>query len=100
MGPLFEPRLVVRFVFDLLGRISLVLVNQWMEPYSNRKQDIDAAEWATQFMLGWFANPIFVNGDYPEVMKEVIGRQSSSEGRNESRLPEFTREEKARINGS
>jgi hypothetical protein len=25
-----------------------------------------------RFALGWFANPIFVNGDYPEVMKQKV----------------------------
>lgn len=50
-------------------------------------------------MLGWFANPVFVNGDYPQVMKDYIGRHSQEEGRNSSRLPEFTEEEKARIVG-
>jgi len=23
-------------------------------------------------MLGWFANPILANGDYPEIMKEKV----------------------------
>ena len=52
-----------------------------------------AAERALQFKLGWFANPIFGNGDYPAVMKQVVAKKSATEGRNVSRLPAFTDEE-------
>ena len=40
-----------------------------------------------------------MNGDYPDVMKERILANSIYEGRNSSRLPEFTEEEKQRIEG-
>jgi len=46
-----------------------------------------------QFKLGWFANPIYGNGDYPAVMKYAVGKKSRQEGLNESRLPQFTEEE-------
>lgn len=49
-----------------------------------------------QFKLGWFANAVYVDGDYPQVMKDQVARKSQQEGRNTSRLPEFTEEEKAR----
>lgn len=75
------------------------MVNHWFEPYSNKEEDVEAADRATEFMLGWFAHPIFVNGDYPQVMKERIGVKSEAEGLTESRLPEFTEEEKKRIKG-
>ena len=52
-----------------------------------------------EFMLGWFANPIFVNGDYPEIMKTKIAEKSALQGYNESRLPVFTEEEKLWIVG-
>ena len=38
-----------------------------------------------QFMGGWFAHPIFKNGDYPEVMKTRIRDRSLAEGLNKSR---------------
>lgn len=42
-----------------------------------------ATERAQRFMLGWFANPIFKDGDYPKVMRDNIG----------DRLPRFTQQE-------
>ena len=47
-----------------------------------------------QFKLGWFANPIYGNGDYPSVMKSNIARKSKRQGYAHSRLPSFTDEEK------
>jgi hypothetical protein len=38
-----------------------------------------------QFMGGWFAHPIFKNGDYPEVMKTRIRDRSLAAGLNKSR---------------
>lgn len=48
-----------------------------------------ASERSMQFNLGWFANPIFADGDYPEVMREMIETKSS----NGSRLPSITADE-------
>lgn len=82
-----------------LGKISITLDSNWEVPYTSKTEDIDAAERAMEFRLGRFAHPIFVNGDYPQVMKDYIGRKSKMEGRSSSRLPEFTDAEKARIVG-
>lgn len=49
-----------------------------------------ASERAMQFSLGWFANPIFGDGDYPTVMREQIDSKSSAAALEMSRLPEFT----------
>ena len=73
--------------------------SSWEEPYTDSAEDIEAAERANQFKVGWIANPIFVNGDYPQVMKDQVAHKSHLEGRNTSRLPEFTDAEKARIVG-
>jgi beta-galactosidase len=45
--------------------------------------DRSAAERAMLFQWGWFVHPL-VHGDYPSVMREILG----------SRLPEFTAEER------
>jgi len=41
-----------------------------------------------------------VHGDYPVVMKQRIASKSVGEGRNSSRLPEFTLEERNTIKGN
>uniref|UniRef100_A0A8C5KHQ7 Lactase-phlorizin hydrolase n=2 Tax=Jaculus jaculus TaxID=51337 RepID=A0A8C5KHQ7_JACJA len=51
-------------------------------------------------MGGWFAHPIFKNGDYPEVMKTRIHDRSLAAGLSKSRLPEFTEDEKRSISGT
>ena len=61
--------------------------------------DIEAAERFNQFSLGWWANPIFGTGDYPDIMKWQIGNKSIEQGINKSRLPTFTDEEKTLIKG-
>merc|ERR1712156_675625 len=43
---------------------------------------------------------IYVNGDYPDVMREKIDTKSELQGFPESRLPTFTAEESAEILGS
>jgi len=52
-----------------------------------------------QWKLGWFANPVFNGGDYPQMMKEKIYENSMAAGLTQSRLPSFTEAEKAMLNG-
>ena len=62
-------------------------------------EDLEASERAANFDLGWFAHPIYINGDYPDVMKWKVGNKSQEQGYKKSRLPEFTDEEKQMIKG-
>ncbi|NXJ74020.1 LPH hydrolase, partial [Trogon melanurus] len=83
------------------GLISITISSDWAEPRNPHKQeDVDAATRYLQFLLGWFAHPIFKNGDYNEVMKTRIRERSLAQGLNQSRLPEFTESEKQRIKGT
>ncbi|XP_053375783.1 uncharacterized protein LOC123534954 isoform X1 [Mercenaria mercenaria] len=83
------------------GQVGITLSHMWGEPHDNQSlADIEAAERFNQFSLGWFANPIYGNGDYPDVMKWQIGNKSLEQGLKSSRLPEFTNEEKEMLKGS
>jgi len=83
------------------GQISVGLNCDWKEPLDeNNQSDVRAAERNLQFTLGWLAHPIFVNGDYPDVMKEKLAAKSSALGLDKSWLPEFTEEEKQFIRGT
>ena len=52
------------------------------------------------FKLGWYAHPIYVDGKYPQRMADQVAMKSEQQGLSESRLPEFTEAESARILGS
>jgi len=82
------------------GLISITLDSDWKEPATENEDDIKAAERAMQFKLGWFAHPIYVNGDYPEVMKEMVAEKSAAQNLTDSRLPEFSEDDKERIVGT
>ncbi|XP_049633864.1 lactase-like protein isoform X2 [Suncus etruscus] len=82
------------------GLVGISLNCAWGEPVDiSNPKDVDAAERYLQFCLGWFANPIYA-GDYPQVMKDSIGRKSAEQGLGLSRLPVFSRQEKNFIKGS
>lgn len=71
------------------GEIGIAIITYWMLPYSNAKQDRDAASRALDFMFGWFMDPI-TYGKYPDSMRDLVG----------NRLPKFSKEECLMLNGS
>ena len=81
------------------GNIMLALSSGWAVPKTDSIQDMAAADRYMQFHLGIFAHPIFVNGDYPDVVKSIVGNRREAAGI-ASRLPSFTQEEKIMIKGS
>lgn len=84
----------------LPGILGITLSHVSAEPKNkSRLADIQAAETYNNFNLGWFANPIFGNGDYPDVLKSQINNKSLEQGYNVSRLPVFTEEEKTMLKG-
>ncbi|KAM6978442.1 lactase/phlorizin hydrolase-like [Tautogolabrus adspersus] len=83
------------------GQVSIALNADWVEPKDvNVPREVVAADRALQFQLGWFAHPIFKNGDYPDAMKWQVGNKSELQGLLETRLPAFTEEEKRFIKGT
>ena len=81
---------VVTHCVHYTGFVGISLNIVWKEPKTNDPRDVEATERAMQFDLGWFANPIYGDGDYPEVMRKQIARKSMENGLMRSRLPEFT----------
>ena len=71
------------------GIIGISNNGDWREPLAEKPEDIEAAERALLFFLGWFADPIYL-GDYPKVMKDRLG----------NRLPTFTKEQKEMVKNS
>uniref|UniRef100_A0A671Q1N0 Lactase-phlorizin hydrolase-like n=1 Tax=Sinocyclocheilus anshuiensis TaxID=1608454 RepID=A0A671Q1N0_9TELE len=83
------------------GKVGIALNSDWAEPRNpSSDQDVAAAERYLNFMLGWFAHPIFVDGDYSTVLKEQIEKKKGSCGKELARLPDFTEAEKQRIQGT
>ncbi|KAL9226160.1 hypothetical protein vseg_002004 [Gypsophila vaccaria] len=71
------------------GSIGAVFDVIWYEPHTNTADNIEAAQRAMDFQLGWFLDPLMF-GDYPRSMKERVG----------NRLPKFSEAESALIKGS
>lgn len=72
------------------GEIGITLNGDWVEPWDpDSKADVEACERKLEFSIAWFADPIY-KGDYPASMRKQLG----------DRLPTFTAEEKALVQGS
>ncbi|KAL0339177.1 UNVERIFIED_CONTAM: Furcatin hydrolase [Sesamum angustifolium] len=66
------------------GKVGIVVVTDWMVPYSSHELDVKAAQRALDFVYGWIMNPL-VYGEYPRIMQCLVG----------NRLPKFTKEQAA-----
>uniref|UniRef100_A0A6I8SDS0 Lactase, gene 2 n=1 Tax=Xenopus tropicalis TaxID=8364 RepID=A0A6I8SDS0_XENTR len=83
------------------GKVGISLNSDWAEPASPANPaDVEAAERYLQFMLGWFAHPILVDGDYPAVLKTQIQKKNQQCPGTVSQLPTFTEVEKSSIHGT
>lgn len=77
------------------GMVTLALDSDWAEPLDPASpEDIAATERYLAFSLGWFAWPVFLTGDYPEVMRTNIELRSKELGYHGApRLPTFSEDE-------
>jgi beta-glucosidase len=57
---------------------------------TNSSDDALATQRAWDFNEGWFASPVYVNGDYPPALKDYVS----------TFLPAFTDDQKQVLNGS
>jgi len=72
------------------GQIGIVLDYKWSYPKTDTEDDRRAAEYDRDNVLGFWADPIFLTGDYPQSLKDFFG----------SKMPVFTDDEKAMLKGS
>ncbi|CAA7024283.1 unnamed protein product [Microthlaspi erraticum] len=72
------------------GKIGTTLIGRWFVPLNETSEaDKAASKRAFDFIVGWFLDPL-VYGDYPEIMKKMLG----------DRLPTFEPKESALVKGS
>lgn len=81
------------------GRISIVIDSGWAEPASDSEDDVISAQIERDFVLGIYANPIYL-GNWPEIVIQYVGERSALEGFPKSRLPELSADEISFINGT
>ncbi|KAJ6601188.1 beta-glucosidase [Mycena vulgaris] len=71
------------------GQIGITLNGDWQMPYDDSPENVEAAQHALDFAIGWFADPVYL-GHYPSYMQQTLG----------NRLPQFTAAEMAVVKGS
>ncbi|XP_072768694.1 klotho [Nerophis lumbriciformis] len=72
------------------GRLSMALASHWVRPSRASLESLRECQCSLDHVLGWFARPLFTDGDYPACMKERLG----------ARLPAFSQDERAAIRGT
>uniref|UniRef100_A0A3B3UVZ7 Klotho n=1 Tax=Poecilia latipinna TaxID=48699 RepID=A0A3B3UVZ7_9TELE len=72
------------------GKLSMALASHWIKPRRTRLESLRECQCSLDHVLGWFARPLFADGDYPPCMRERLG----------SRLPSFTQEEREQVRGT
>ncbi|KAL6853788.1 hypothetical protein ACP4OV_019817 [Aristida adscensionis] len=71
------------------GFVGLNVYTFWPYPLTNSTTDLEATQRVQDFYFGWILEPL-VFGDYPQVMKKIVG----------SRLPSFTKEQSEVVRGA
>ncbi|XP_026729957.1 myrosinase 1-like [Trichoplusia ni] len=83
------------------GQCGITISVNWFAPYTDSDEDHFATEIKRQSEWGLYAHPIFSSeGGFPKEFSQRIAEKSAQQGYAKSRLPEFTAEEKALVQGS
>mmetsp|Transcript_74231 Transcript_74231/g.209653 ORF Transcript_74231/g.209653 Transcript_74231/m.209653 type:complete len:653 (-) Transcript_74231:155-2113(-) len=72
------------------SQIGIVLDYKWAYPLTDSEGDRRAAEYDEDNIVGFWADPIFRTGDYPQSLKDFFG----------DRMPKLTRDEQRSLKGS
>jgi beta-glucosidase/6-phospho-beta-glucosidase/beta-galactosidase len=61
------------FVLNQKGQVGITLNINWFEPVNyTHPEHAEAANTRILFQGGWFANPILVDGKYPDIMRQKV----------------------------
>ncbi|XP_047035815.1 lactase-phlorizin hydrolase-like [Helicoverpa zea] len=83
------------------GQCGITISVNWFGPATNSAEDELAAEIMRQVQWGLYAEPIFsAEGGFPRELSQRIAEKSAQQGFSRSRLPDFTEEEKAYVQGA
>lgn len=73
--------------------MGISLRADWFEPNtSTDPSDIEATNKEMEHCFGWFAHPIFVNGDYSQLLRSMLKKKNKT-------IPKFTDYESTLIKG-
>ncbi|KAJ9579870.1 hypothetical protein L9F63_004472, partial [Diploptera punctata] len=82
------------------GKFGISFNCDWYEPKTNSTEDIETHERAMQFYVVSLSRNVCKEGDYPELVKEIIASKSLAQGFLKSRLPKFSALEVEYIKGT
>ncbi|XP_048523280.1 myrosinase 1 [Dendroctonus ponderosae] len=88
------------FKAEQKGKVTInISLSHYYPKNSTNPLDLEAVERSFEFNAGLYANAVF-KGNWPQLVIDRVAYRSRLEGYSFSRLPEFTQEEIAYINGT
>ncbi|CAH2096852.1 unnamed protein product [Euphydryas editha] len=83
------------------GQCGITISSAWFGPLTDSEEDHFAAEIKRQAEWGLYAEPIFSEeGGFPKELSHIVAEKSLEMGYKQSRMPEFTDEERKLVQGS
>ena len=88
------PCITLTTLLVLVGKISIAISADWLEPRDrSNPSDQAASEIGMATRIGWYAQPVFGDGDYPQHVKDMAAKMVKRAGLPHNPLPQFTAEE-------